>query len=223
MTDKGRQIEEIAMKPMIYSAERKKELLCEGEYKGHKFVILSLGNHPTAYVEDKIGAIDYYDIRLDDVEVHGGFTFCGGGHWSEESAKTRWLGWDYAHAGDFAGYYEECEHVYYESKQWTTPEIYEEVKRVIDQLIEVEAKNNSPEGKAVNEMVECGKVKNCDVFDVQKICVALYKSSYRKQSDVAEEIIEMLKAAKPIVKVHFEAYAELIENIAAEYGAEVEK
>lgn len=52
---------------------------------------------------------------------------------------------------------------------------------------------------------------------------ALYDAGYRKQSDVAEDIIEMLKAAKPVVKVHFEAYNELIENIAAEYGVEVEK
>lgn len=51
----------------------------------------------------------------------------------------------------------------------------------------------------------------------------MYERGYRKQSDVAENIIAMLKAAKPVVKVHFEAYDELIENIAAEYGVEVEK
>lgn len=49
----------------------------------------------------------------------------------------------------------------------------------------------------------------------------LYHAGYRKQSEVAENIIEMLKAAKPVVKVHFEAYDEPIENIAAEYGVEV--
>ena len=46
---------------------------------------------------------------------------------------------------------------------------------------------------------------------------------YRKQSDTAREIIEMLKAAKGVVKVHFEAYDELIDNIAAQYGVEVEE
>ena len=51
----------------------------------------------------------------------------------------------------------------------------------------------------------------------------MYNQGYRRQSDVAENIIAMLKAAKPVVKVHFEAYDELIENIAAEYGVEVEK
>lgn len=50
----------------------------------------------------------------------------------------------------------------------------------------------------------------------------LYAVGYRKQSEVAESIIVMLKAAKPVVKTHFEAYDELFENIAAEYGVEVE-
>lgn len=53
--------------------------------------------------------------------------------------------------------------------------------------------------------------------------VYMYNQGYRKQSDTAREIAEMLKAAKAVVKVHFEAYNELIENIAAEYGVEVEE
>ena len=51
----------------------------------------------------------------------------------------------------------------------------------------------------------------------------MYNQGYRKQSDMAREIIEMLKAAKGVVKVHFEAYDELIDNIAAQYGVEVEE
>lgn len=53
--------------------------------------------------------------------------------------------------------------------------------------------------------------------------VYMYNQGYRKQIDTAREIAEMLKAAKAVVKVHFEAYDELIENIAAEYGVEVEE
>lgn len=52
---------------------------------------------------------------------------------------------------------------------------------------------------------------------------ALIAAGYRKQSDTVREIIEMLKAAKGVVKVHFEAYDELIDNIAAQYGVEVEE
>ena len=61
-----------------------------------------------------------------------------------------------------------------------------------------------------------------DCIDERNIA-AFYAAGYRKQSEVAENIIAMLRAAKPVVKTHFEAYDELIENIAAEYGAEVEK
>lgn len=211
------------MKEMTYSKYRTKEVLYEGEYKEHKFVILSLGNHPTAYVEDKIGAVDYDDIRLDTVRVHGGFTYCGGGHWSKESAETRWLGWDYAHAGDFAGYYEEGEYFYYNSKQWTTPEIYDEVKSVIEQLIEIEAKNNTPEAKDVNEMVECGKSAIDDISDVQKVCVALYNAGYRKQEkrehkqddyEGAKELINALEVTKEFIDV-------AIKSIKCEYDTEV--
>ena len=51
----------------------------------------------------------------------------------------------------------------------------------------------------------------------------MYNQGYRKQSDTAREIIEMLKVAKGVVKVHFEAYDELIDNIAAQYGVEAEE
>lgn len=54
-------------------------------------------------------------------------------------------------------------------------------------------------------------------------CEGLQYAGYRKQSDTAREIAEMLKAAKAVVKVHFEAYDELIENIVEKYGVEVEK
>lgn len=57
-----------------------------------------------------------------------------------------------------------------------------------------------------------------DYIAEQLVC-----AGYRKQSDVVKQIIEILKAAKSFVKVHFEAYDELIENIATEYGAQVEQ
>ena len=120
------------MKEMVYEKSKKPEVLDSGEYKGHKFAIISLGSHPTAYVENKMGIIDDDDSRLNDVRVHGGFTYCDTGYWDEDSKQTSWLGWDYAHYGDY---------IYgntLSGKQWTTVEIYTEVKSVIDQLIAVE-------------------------------------------------------------------------------------
>ena len=120
------------MKKMVYGLRKKCKILYSGEYKGHKFAIINLWSHPTAYVENKMGITDYCDFHLNDVRVHGGFTYCGTGHWSEESKNTSWLGWDYAHYGDY---------IYgntLSGKQWTTEEIYDEVKSVIDQIIAVE-------------------------------------------------------------------------------------
>ena len=68
--------------------------------------------------------------------------------------------------------------------------------------------------------------KKCDLYPTCErrwFARDFYEAGYRKQSEVAENIIAMLKAAKPVVKAHFEAYDELIENIAAEYGVEVEQ
>lgn len=120
------------MKEMVYGLRKKCEVLYSGVYKGHKFAIINLWSHPTAYVENKMGIVDYNACLLDNVKVHDGFTYCDTGYWDEESKKTSWLGWDYAHYDDY---------IYggtLSGKQWTTAEIYEEVKSVIDQIIAVE-------------------------------------------------------------------------------------
>ena len=125
------------MKEMIYGRRKKIEILDSGTYKGHKYAILNLGSHPTAYVENKIGVTGYHNDILDDVDVHGGFTYLGNAYWDEEGKdKSNYLGWDYAHFGDFCfvGIFNE------NAKQYTTEEIFDEVKNVIDQLVKLEEK-----------------------------------------------------------------------------------
>lgn len=124
------------MKEMIYSANRIKEVLHSGEYKGYKFCIMNLGTHPTAYVECKLENCNSYgDKRLDEISVHGGFTYLDNAYW-DETDKTTYLGWDYAHFMDYAGYklnfLDRMRSK--ENKKWTTAEIFEEVKHVIDQM-----------------------------------------------------------------------------------------
>ena len=127
------------MKEMIYYAKRKMEILFSGEYKGHKFCIMNLGTHPTAYVQNKIKDLNSYgDDRLGNIDVHGGFTYLDRSYW-DKTDRAIYLGWDYAHYCDYAGYYTKfnfCND--YECKRWTTTEIYEEVKSVIEQLIVLE-------------------------------------------------------------------------------------
>lgn len=118
------------MKPMIYQKERKVELLYKDKYRKYTYYILNLGTHPTAYVEiPKIHSKRQYDIN---VYVHGGITYVGN---KLMDIDGYFIGWAYAHGGDYLGFFERIE-----GKQWTTEEIVEDCKSVIDQIIELERK-----------------------------------------------------------------------------------
>lgn len=209
------------MREMVYENRKKPEVLYSGEYRGHKCIILSLGSHPTAYIENKMAITDYYDCRLDNVEVHGGFTYCGKGHWNEESKKTSWLGWDYAHGNDY--HYSDTP---WDGKQWTTAEIYDEVKSVINQIITVEEYNDSPEYKEIRDMILAAEN---DDSEIQRACKKLVAAGYRKQSDTAREILKLLKekeSPKLLMWEYGEGYLDCIktaEELAAQYGVEVEE
>ncbi len=119
---------------MVYKNTRTITVLHSGEYRGLKFAILSLGTHPTAYVECPYDSINSYDDdRLDNINVHGGFTFFDEGYWSRSAMNTVFLGWDYAHYGDYMPCFEDYPELV--ERKWTTAEIFEEVKSVIDQLL----------------------------------------------------------------------------------------
>lgn len=128
------------MKEMIYGYDRKKEILYKGEYHGRKFAIVSMGIHPNAYVELKEKEVQKSKSYDDyDLDVHGGFTYLGNAHWDEED-KLTYIGWDYAHYGDFSGVYLQDKDYYWRNsgKEWTTQEIFEEVKSVIEQFEKAE-------------------------------------------------------------------------------------
>lgn len=126
------------MKEMIYkeSPFRYKEVLAEGIYKGYKYAIVSLGRYPVAYVKAILPA-----KVLAAIEVHGGITYTGRCHWGEsiayngnsncgEDLNSLWIGWDYAHPDDFVS-----DSIFSEGKKWTTVEVFDDVKNVIEQLI----------------------------------------------------------------------------------------
>lgn len=139
------------MKKMVYGARsRNCKILYKGECKEHKFAIISLGTHPCAYVENKLDITDYYDDKLNDVQVHGRFTYCGRCYWDYIATEESYLGWDYANDGDFTVIDIFCTEskLCTEGKQWTTEEIYDEVQHVIDQLIVLEHKENENENNS---------------------------------------------------------------------------
>lgn len=121
------------MKEMIYRDNEFPIVLDKGNINGFSWFILSLGRHPTAYVGIPKGH-KFFGKFYDDINIgcHGGLTFCGDdfGFNPIKIKDIWWIGWDYAHAGDYMGYHKEETR----TKKWTTEEIKEEVMNVIKQL-----------------------------------------------------------------------------------------
>ena len=131
------------MKEMIYSAKRliPPERIAEGEYKGITYYVLNLGTHPCAYVDVNNTILHGKDYDEIDIMCHFGLTYARE-HLQTVEKKGWFIGWDYAHYCDFTGY-ELAFPVQLQThgKMWTTQEIVEECKAVIDQI-----KNKYSEG-----------------------------------------------------------------------------
>lgn len=139
------------MKEMNYLHKRQKGkiVLDEGKYKGYEYIILNLSTHPCAYVcltKDDI----FYQKNYDDIpiECHGGLTFAENRIINVEEFSNKYncltlqkfnrdwiLGWDYAHLGDYTTLMPSSY-----DKRWHTKEIKQEIKSVINQLIELNLK-----------------------------------------------------------------------------------
>lgn len=130
------------MKEITYSNSMKNAYLAdEGEYKGVKYFIIAGGIHPCAYVmcDEKFvnkHKTDWGD--LDCISVHGGVT------WLEDADHLKGhpnnytgicFGWDYGHAGDWAGYHQDVENMVYENHKYTLMEIQHECRSAIDQYL----------------------------------------------------------------------------------------
>lgn len=122
-----------------------------GEIRGYKWEIrVCRGNHPCAYVtipdehfivESKVR--DYYDVeRACKIDVHGGLTYMHGNE----------IGWDYAHAGDFA-YYSPSPN----DHKYTREEIMEDINRAIEALEKAD-KPYQAKRKVEGLLREIGKV-----------------------------------------------------------------
>lgn len=116
--------------------------IASGTYRGVPYLVLNRsGKHPCAYIDIR-DAVCKPELRLGGggphsswkgVEPHGGWTYdeigvkgCG------NSLKLdRWIGWDYAHAGDYTVLSSGCE---LPGHRWTTAEIVDEIMDVIDAL-----------------------------------------------------------------------------------------
>lgn len=124
------------MKEMKYQATRLNppEQLATGEYKGYNYYVLNLGTHPCAYVEVP-NTSRHFGKLWDEIEVecNGGLTYSRSRLVTVKSKDSWFLGWDYCHCWDYSGYDE----IYggADGKKHETPEMVDECKSVIDQLI----------------------------------------------------------------------------------------
>lgn len=134
--------EEFNYLEMEYQNKRleKPIILCEGKYKDYQFYILNLGTHPCGYVEIPKEHIlyekDYFEIEEMEINVHGGITYTNYFLYGIDK-KSWYIGWDYAHAFDYYGGYDDkifTNGLNDNCKKWSTIEIIEEVKNVINQL-----------------------------------------------------------------------------------------
>lgn len=125
---------------MIYGERRTCEELYRGTIGKYRFIIMNLGTHPTAYIKipktHPLYGIEYFELPdyLESVP-HGGFTYSREYLFTDNKNKEDgwWLGWDYAHWGDFLGFEPYNKEI---SKMWTTEEIRAECKEVIEAIEE---------------------------------------------------------------------------------------
>ena len=116
---------------------KKPERVADGLYRGFHFYVLTMGSHPCAYV-DMIGTKDYR-FCADEIDCHGGITYE-----STELAtvdyKSYFIGWDYAHNGDYLTFNDRLAKEYgepYRAHKYTISEIVKECANVIDQIIDL--------------------------------------------------------------------------------------
>jgi hypothetical protein len=130
------------MKEMIYKTKHQIEILDKGVIEKFEYAIISMGLHPCAYIKLNKNH-KFYNMHHNDIDIqcHYGLTYSASGlHSTPDEQDVWWIGWDYAHIGDYFG----CDLLFKNTslcsknqKKWTTQEILEEVKDVIRQLKEV--------------------------------------------------------------------------------------
>lgn len=123
------------MREMIYQKERLNtpERIADGRHKGFDYYILNLGTHPCAYIDvsdTSLYGVDYSNI---DINCHFGLTYSYP-FLATVDKKGWFIGWDYAHYTDYIGGYFDF---FTGFKKWTTEEIVDECKEIIEQLIEL--------------------------------------------------------------------------------------
>ena len=127
------------MKEMVYSDKRLRsgDVLQSGNKNGFNYWVVSYGTHPCCYVEIPKGH-KYYNVDYDNIDIscHGGLTY-GKSYLAAvtgDEPTDRWfIGWDYAHYGDYCGYYSKWS-ISNQERKYTTNIMKCHCLEVIEQL-----------------------------------------------------------------------------------------
>lgn len=124
------------LEPMVYHDHRIEPVrIADGVYRKMPYYVLNLGTHPCAYVDTAPAGIT--TVNPYDISCHGGVTYTDN-RLATVEGKGIFIGWDYAHCGDYDGYRGAMhEYAFGFAKKWTTEEIVAECKAVIDQIFEI--------------------------------------------------------------------------------------
>jgi len=134
--------DEILKQEICYNNDEDFFDIVDTKYKGVRYVIINRGKHPCAYVEcekefiDKYWDENNYEMKC-DISVHGDVTYCG--RFDDlrgcQGMEGYCFGWDYAHAGDWAGYLTDEQNG--NARKYTVGMIVDECKNAIDQYLKV--------------------------------------------------------------------------------------
>lgn len=129
------------VKEIVYKNYYHRELCDSGKCFGFNYYIINLGYHPLAYVEIPKNHPYYgihYDYIEEDIPVHGGLTYSEPHLYlsdDEKLDKSWFIGWDYAHYGDYTGYFHRED-----DEKFTIEKIREDVLKCTKILFEMEDK-----------------------------------------------------------------------------------
>lgn len=127
------------MKEMIYQKQRTlPNILDSGNINGYEYRIISYGTHPCAYVALPRTHKYYSQYRKlymnPIIKVHGNITYAKNELLVEQKKQqNHWIGWDYAHYGDYVGSIADIISADI-NKKWNTKDILKEIQFVIKQL-----------------------------------------------------------------------------------------
>ena len=117
-------------------------IVASGVYKNVQYVCLNLGIHPAAYVMCTQEFLDKHvdkDRTIDGIHVHCGITYVGKANelLGLEEYDSPCFGWDYGHAGDWAGYMSEEENIAFNHTKYTTDMLVKDCQDAIDQYLQI--------------------------------------------------------------------------------------